>query len=133
MYSLVNLLINLCLVNALVVHILVPYLSRVMLVSLFSYQCCLDQSTPVFDLQSLNLFKEIFILNISRNGTFLHSIVKAFIIFQSFRTILLLYASGISAFTNSVCVLQYQVLLSSIFQHRKSKKTFIINILLKCE
>ena len=84
-------------------------------------------------LTKLTCLRKFFILNISRNGTFLHSIIKAFIIFQSFRTIVLLYASGISVFTNSVCVLQYQGLLSSIFRRRKSKKNFKINILLKCE
>ena len=84
-------------------------------------------------LTKLTCLRKFFISNISRNGTFLHSIIKAFIIFQSFRTIVLLYASGISVFTNSVCVLQYQGLLSSIFRRRKSKKNFKINILLKCE
>ena len=45
----------------------------------------------VLMLTKLTCLKKFFILRISRNGIFLHSIVKTYIIFQSSRTTLLLY------------------------------------------
>ena len=86
-----------------------------------------------YNTDQINLFKEIFILHISMNGTFLHYIVKTYIIFQSSRTILLLYTSNVFVFTNSLCIFAKLRITIFNFSTSKVQKNFYNNILLKCK
>ena len=54
-------------------------------------------------LNKLTCIRKFFILYISRSSTFLRSNVNAYIVFQSFRTILLLSKSEVSFFTKGLC------------------------------
>ena len=76
-------------------------------------------------LTKLTCLSSFFILHILRNRTFLHSIIKTYIIFQSSRIILLLYISQISVFTNSLYIFAIFSIIVPIFQHPKSEKAYI--------
>ena len=86
-----------------------------------------------YNTDQINLFKEIFILHISMNGTFLHYIVKTYITFQSSRTISLLYTSNVFVFTNSLCIFAKLRITIFNFSTSKVQKNFYNNILLKCK
>ena len=75
----------------------------------------------------LTCLRKLFILYISRSTTFLHSIVKTYNIFQSSRTILLLYTSEISIFSNCFCFFcNIKYYCPQFFNVESPKKTFII-------
>ena len=95
----------------------------------------LDRSSSVFNTQKYcNLFfSGSFNIRISQNGTLLHSILKNYIFFQSSRTILLLYTSKISVFSNNLCVFATLSIIVLNFSTSEVQKTFYDNILLKCE
>lgn len=81
-------------------------------------------------LTKLTFLRKFFTSHISRNSTVLHSIVKTYIVFQSSRTILLLYAADISVFTNSLCIFEVLNIIFLNFSTSKVQKSFY-NILLK--
>ena len=84
----------------------------------------------VIMLTKLTFLRKFFTSHISRNSTVLHSIVKTYIVFQSSRTILLLYAADISVFTNSLCIFEVVNIIFLNFSTSKVQKSFY-NILLK--
>ena len=75
------------------------------------------------------MLRNFFVLHISRSGTFLHSTLKTYLIFQSSSKSLLLCSSEISVFANSWCI--YAILSVMVFNF--STSTSYNNILLKCE
>ena len=77
--------------------------------------------------------RNFFIVHISRNSAFLHPIVKTYIIFQSSRTVFLLYTSEMSVFTNSLCIFAISNIIVLNFSTSKVHKNFYNNILLKCK
>ena len=84
-------------------------------------------------LTKLTCLRKLLILHILRNGTFLDFIVKTYIIFKSSKTILQLYASEISVFTNSLCIFAILIFIVLNFSASKVQKYFHNNILLNCE
>ena len=84
-------------------------------------------------LTKLTCLRKFLILHISRNGTFLHSILKTYTIFQSSRTNLLLYTSEISVFSNSLSIFAILSIIVLNFSTSKVRKNFYNNILLKCK
>ena len=78
----------------------------------------------VIMLKKITCLREFFILHISRNSTFLHFTVKTYIICQSSRTILLLYTSEMSVFTDSLCVFAILSIIVLNFSTLKVQKHF---------
>ena len=79
----------------------------------------------VLMLIKLNCLRKFFVLHILRNGTFLHLIVKTYIIFQLSTTILLLYTSEISVFIDSLCIFAMLDIIILNFSTSKVKKKLL--------
>ena len=83
-------------------------------------------------IQKLTCLRKLFILHISKNETFLHSIVKTYIIFQSSKTILLFCTSEVIVFTNSLCTFTIVVLNFSMSKvQKKFPPSFFIPVIWK--
>ena len=85
----------------------------------------------VIPLSKLTCLREFFILYISRNCTFLRSSFYTYITFQSFQIMLLLKASEVSFFTNSVCVFAMLSIIALSFSTSNFQTNYSKNILQK--
>ena len=80
-------------------------------------------------LTKLTCIRKFFILYISRSSTFLHSNLNAYIVFQSFRTILLLNKSEVSFFTKGLCIFAILNIIALNFPKSNLHRSLFQNIL----
>ena len=84
-------------------------------------------------LTKLNCLRKVFILYIEKNSTSLPSNLNTFIVFQSFRTILLLNTSSVLFFTNCVCIFAILSIIIPNFSTSNIQRNFFQNIFKKIE
>ena len=80
-------------------------------------------------LTKLTCIRKFFILYISWSSTFLHSNLNAYIVFQSFRTILLLNKSEVSFFTKGLCIFAILSIIALNFPKSNVHRNLFQNIL----
>ena len=68
---------------------------------------------------TLTCLRKFLILHILRNSSFIQSIAKTYIVFQSSKTILLFYTSLISGSTNSLCIFAILSIIALTFSTSK--------------
>ena len=84
-------------------------------------------------LTKLNCLRKVFILYIEKNSTSLPSNLNTYIVFQSFRTILLLNTSSVLFFTNCVCIFAILSIIIPNFSTSNIQRNFFQNIFKKIE
>ena len=80
-------------------------------------------------LTKLTCIRKFFLLYISCSNTFLHSNLNTYIVFQSFRTILLLNKSEVSFFTKDLCIFAILSLIALNFPKSNVHRNLFQNIL----
>ena len=78
-------------------------------------------------------FRKFFILPISQSSAFLRSNLNTYIVFQSFRTVLLLNTSEVSVFTKGLCILAILRITALNLQKSNVKRNLFQYIFQKIE